>query len=107
MAFRVLLLEGAERDLLDIRRFVTTRDSPQAADRLLNELEAACARLGALPSRGNVPKELRALGIADYREIQWRAYRIIYRTSGSDVFVYCVLDGRRDMQSLLQRRLLR
>ena len=100
MAFRVLLLEGAEHDPLDIRRFVATRDSPHAADRLLNEL-------AALPSRGNVPKELRALGIADYREIHWRGYRIIYRTIGSNVFVYCVLDGRRDMQSLLQRRLLR
>ena len=107
MAFRVLLLEGAERDLREIERFVTTRDSPVAADRLLSRIEAACTRLAALPLRGNVPKELRALGIEDYREIHVKPYRIVYRIVGADVFIYCVFDGRRDMQSLLQRRLLR
>lgn len=107
MAFRVLLLEAAERDILDIHRFVTARDSKQAADRLMAELESACAKLAAPPARGNVPKELRALGIEDYREVHWKSYRIIYRTVRADVFVYCILDGRRDMQSLLEHRLLR
>jgi toxin ParE1/3/4 len=30
-----------------------------------------------------------------------------YRIIGEDVIVYCVADGRRDMQSFLERRLLR
>jgi len=32
---------------------------------------------------------------------------VIYQLIGRNVFVHCVLDGRRDMQSLLERRLLR
>jgi toxin ParE1/3/4 len=32
---------------------------------------------------------------------------VIYPIFGARVIVYCVLDGRRDMQSLLQRRLTR
>jgi hypothetical protein len=32
---------------------------------------------------------------------------IVYETSGKDVFVYAVADGRRDIQSLLERRLIR
>jgi hypothetical protein len=31
----------------------------------------------------------------------------VYRVADDTVVVYCVLDGRRDMQSLLLRRLLR
>ena len=33
-------------------------------------------------------------------------YRIIYRVLDKDVYVLLIFDGRRDMQSLLQRRLL-
>ena len=31
----------------------------------------------------------------------------IYQIEGQTVFVHCVLDGRRDLQELLERRLLR
>jgi toxin ParE1/3/4 len=50
---------------------------------------------------------LRGLGITEYREVHHDPYRIIYRVFERRVVVYCVLDGRRDMQSLLQMRLLR
>lgn len=32
---------------------------------------------------------------------------IIYQVIGSDIFVHCVLDGRRDIQDMLQQRLSR
>jgi toxin ParE1/3/4 len=63
--------------------------------------------LSELPERGNVPKELSPLGITDYREVHYKPYRIIYRVIGSEVIVHGVLDGRRDMQSLLEGRLIR
>ena len=105
MAFSVVLTEDAERDLEDIYRFVATHDSPDSAEHVLSELETIITRLADLPDRGNVPKELQSLGISEYREIHWKPYRIIYRIVGREVTVYCIADGRRDMQSLLQRRL--
>ena len=36
----------------------------------------------------------------------FRPYRIIYRVIENNVYVLVIADGRRDMQSLLQRRLL-
>lgn len=107
MALKVLLTEDAERDIEDIYRYVAEYDSVENADRLLNGLEAACAGLSALPERGNVPKELRAIGIVEYREVHHGPYRVICRVTGRRGVVYCVLDGRRDMQELLHRRLLR
>ena len=46
------------------------------------------------------------LGIREYREIFFKPYRIIYRIMKKNVYVLLIVDGRRDMQSLLQRRLL-
>lgn len=107
MPCRVLLSEDAERDIEELYRFIAGRDGVEAAERILGELEAATASLEEFPERGNVPKELVSVGITDYRELHHKPWRMIYRIIGSDAVVYCVVDGRRDMQSLLMRRLLR
>ena len=107
MSFEVFLVEDAERDIEDIHRYIARHDTIDQADRVVDALERLCATLAELPDRGNVPKELRGLGITEYREVHHKPYRILYRVIGRRVIVHCVVDGRRDMQSLLQRRLLR
>jgi toxin ParE1/3/4 len=62
--------------------------------------------LSTLPERGSHPKELLALGIKDYRQTFFKPYRLICRVDGQRVYVYLIVDSRRDMQSLLARRLL-
>ena len=59
-----------------------------------------------MPERGSHPKELLELGIREYRQMFFKPYRLIYRVTGGKVYVHLVVDGRRDMQTLLSRRLL-
>jgi len=106
MRFEVSLTADAERDIEDIHRYIAAHGGGVIADRVLKRIEQTCLGLATLPERGNVPKELLPLGISEYREAHSKPYRIIYRVIGRQVIVYCVLDGRRDMQSLLQLRLL-
>jgi toxin ParE1/3/4 len=106
MAFAVVMTEGAERDLEEIYHHIAASDSIENADRVLDALEAAALTLAELPERGNVPKELRSLGLQEYRELHWKPYRLIYRIEERRVIVHCIADGRRDMQTVLQRRLL-
>lgn len=107
MPYTVLLSEDAEQDIEDLYQFIANRDGVETADRILGELEAAALSLVDMPARGNVPKELAPIGITEYRELHHKPWRMIYRILGSDVIIYCVADGRRDMQSLLERRLFR
>lgn len=107
MRFTVLIAEDAERDIEDLYGFIARRDGAATADRLLSEIEDVCFSLSEMPGRGNIPKELAPLGISDYRELHHKPWRIIYRISGANVVIYCVADGRRDMRSFLERRLLR
>jgi toxin ParE1/3/4 len=52
--------------------------------------------------------ELGRIGIAhEFRELIFKPYRIIYSVTRSEVFVHCILDGRRDLQDLLEEKLLR
>lgn len=107
MPYQVLFAEDAERDLEDLYRFLAGRDGVQTAERIFGEIERACLGLEEFPGRGNVPKELVGLGITEYRELHHKPWRMIYRVIGEDVIIYSVADGRQDMQSFLERRLLR
>ena len=106
MPFAVLLTNDAARDLDELYDYVALHDAPQKADYVLGQIERAFSRLSKSPERGTHPKELRALGILEYREIFFKPYRIIYRVIDKNVYVLLIVDGRRDMQTLLQRRLL-
>jgi len=106
MPFTVLLTDGAERDLEELYDYITSHDAPQKADHVLSQIEKTFSRLSQLPEQGSYPKELLALGIRDYREVFFKPYRIIYRVMDTNVFIFLIADGRRDMQTLLQCRLL-
>ena len=106
MRYAVVLSRGALRDLTEIRNFVSESDSPAKADALIVRLATLLRSLSTHPERGAHPSELRALGINEYRQVFFKPYRIIYRILGRRIIVYVIADGRRDMQSLLSRRLL-
>ena len=104
--FEVLLTEGAEQDLEAIHDYISEFDCATNANYVLDELMAAVESLSKFPERGSYPKELVGLGIKEYRQTFFKPYRLIYRITGSQVIIYLIADGRRDMQSVLTRRLL-
>lgn len=106
MLFAVLLTRDSERDLEELYDHLAAHDSPEKADYVLEEIEQAFLKLSEFPERGAYPQELLALGIRDYREIFFKPYRIIYRVMKMDVYVMLIADGRRDMKTILQQRLL-
>ena len=106
MPFKVLLTNDAARDLDELYDYIALHDAPRKADHVLERIEKAFSKLSESPERGAYPKELLAIGIREYREVFFKPYRIIYRVMDKNVYVLLVVDGRRDMQSLLQRRLL-
>lgn len=106
MPFTVWLTNDAARDLDELYDYIALHDAPRKADHVLEQIEKAFSKLSEFPERGAYPNELLALGTREYREIFFKPYRIIYRVMDKNVYVLLIVDGRRDMQSLLQRRLL-
>lgn len=106
MTFQVVLTEDAERDLADLVFYIAKHDSPHNAERVLGRILDVADGLSREPNRGSTPKELQSLGDQEYRQVFFKPYRLIYRIVKNQVVVYLVADGRRDMQTLLARRLL-
>lgn len=104
--FEVELTQGAEDDLEAIHAYLAEHRSADAAESLLNAFLEKISTLERYPERGSVPKELEALGVRDFRQILLDPYRLIYRVTARKVIILVIADGRRDMQALLERRLL-
>ena len=104
--FNVVVTRKAERDLDEIVSYIADHDSVDRALSVGARIEEAVARLVSFPERGARPAELLDHGIRDFREVTFKPYRIVYRVTGGSVFVVLIADGRRDMRTLLTRRLL-
>ena len=103
--YQVLLTRGAEEDLESIYDYIAEFDGEANANYVLDQVMEIAESLAHMPERGSFPKELLALGIKEYRQVFFKPYRLIYRVTGDQVVVYLIVDGRRDMQALLSRRL--
>ena len=91
----------------EIHDYIARHDSIGRANHVLERIDEVFASLSQSPRRGSYPKELLNLGIREYREVFFKPYRIIYREIEGDVHVLVIADRRRDMRTLLERRLLR
>ena len=103
--YEVSLTNDAVIDLEELDDYISSHDSPENADYVLDSIEEVIRGLEDMPERGSYPEELSQLGIKEYREVFFKSYRIIYRVIDQKVYVYLIVDGRRNMQNLLQRRL--
>lgn len=94
---KVSFAAAAITDLRRIWRTIALHDEA-IADRILAEIEAKCARLGQFPYLGRERPELKA----GWRSLAREPYVIFYALTGDEsVRIYRVLDGRRDLQTVL------
>ena len=105
MSYNVLLTNDAAQDLDDIYEHIYLNDSPGKAEYVFKQIEKAIDNLTTFPERGSYPNELKNLGIKQYREVYFKPYRLIYQIQKETVYIMLITDGRRDMQTLLSKRL--
>jgi toxin ParE1/3/4 len=105
--YDVVIDVDAENDIFDIYTYIATNDSVEKADRIYAALRKTCNKLKTFPFRGHIPTELFDIGVIEFRELHYKPYRIFYSIESSIVSIHCVIDGRRDIQTILQERLLR
>ena len=104
--FQVLWTDAARLDLERIVDFTADED-PANALTVLARLERRCQALAALPDRGRIVPEARAVDVLTYRELIEGPWRIVYRYDVDRVHVMAVLDARRELSSQLLERLVR
>ncbi|SAL76741.1 Plasmid stabilization system protein [Caballeronia peredens] len=102
----VVILPAAEADIRDIRRYVVKKFGKADWQARYQKLKQSVATLQEFPESGKVPEELSDFNPDGYREVVSGQNRVIYNFTKEIIFVHVVADTRRDMKTLLQKRLL-
>ena len=101
------MIKDAEEDLYELYYYIASYDSSEKAEKVLTKIEEACKSLSKFPLRGRVPPELERIGVLENRQLISNPYRMIYEINESAVYIHCILDSRRNLSELLEKRLLR
>lgn len=104
---KVVFLEQAESDLKELKTYINTHFSPEAWQTSYIKIKESVRMLRLFPKAGHVPPELSDLNLTQYRQIISGMNRIIYEMRKNIVYIHIVCDVRKDMASLLLKRLLR
>lgn len=106
MTVRVVILQGAEADLRDLRHYLRQRFGLAAWQDSQRAIKRAVERMATHPQAGKLPDELVALNLVQYRQVIAGMHRIIYELRNDTAYVHVICDLRRDLRTVLLRRLL-
>ncbi len=107
MSFQVVFLKSAELDLKELSGYMVKNFGNDAWQASYAKLKDAVNTISTFPLGGNVPEELERLNLTQYRQVVSGMNRIIYEVRQEIIYIHIVCDTRKDMKSLLTRRLLR
>jgi len=106
MNYPVRITEAARRDLKEIYDWIAEHDSLSRAEYVLDRITEVVESVAKLPDRGSKPPELPYGMNAGYRQVFFKPYRMVYQVRQSEVIIYLIADGRRNLQAVLLRRLM-
>lgn len=106
MTCRVRITSAAWRDLEEIHTWIAEHDSPENAGCVLDRLNGTAEGIAAFPHHGSRPDELPRGTEGEYRQVFFKPYRVIYEILRDEVGIYLIADNRRNLQSLMLRRLI-
>jgi toxin ParE1/3/4 len=107
MSFQVVFLNSAKLDLQELKAYITKNFGQETWQASYGKLKEAVHGLEDFPLKGKVPEEIQSLNLTQYRQVISGMNRVIYEIRQQTVFIHIVCDTRKDMRSLLTKRLLR
>ena len=107
MILKIVILESAEQDLKDLRKYMVKNFSLKIWQNTYEQIKTVIRHLKSFPYTGSIPEELEKLNLSQYRQVISGMNRIIYEVRQDTLYIHVIVDGRRDLTALLTRRLLR
>lgn len=98
MVAEIVWLDQAKEDIQALFDFITS-ENPKAASKYVGELRETCQRLADFPRSGRRYSD-------EYRCVVFRNHVVLYRyeLKAEQVFIVTVVDGKRDLEHLLNNR---
>ncbi len=107
MSFRIVFLNSAEHDLKELKRYMVRNFDSDTWQASYTRIKDAVNAIRTFPLGGDVPEVLDRLNLTQYRQVVAGKNRVIYEVRQDTIYIHIVCDTRKDLTSLLSRRLVR
>ena len=97
--------EPARDDVDEIIEYISNTNISYAV-KVLDKIEAAVKSLDTFPERHRIVPELEKYGYFLYRDIIVDYWKIIYKIENNLVYIMLVIDGRRNLEDILLKKML-
>lgn len=98
--------KDAASDFEEILSYIKYRTGKTSAkiqyDRVIINVE----KLKVFPDQGKISEDLRSIGIVSIHEIVETPWRIFYKIEDDTVYILSILDGRRNIEEILYKKVI-
>ena len=102
---RIVWATVAADDFREVFEYLKSQ-SQTVARSFVDQVDSVVRRLGTHPRSGRIVPELKKQNISRYREVVLNPWRLFYRYEQDTVYIVSLIDGRRNIEEILFRRVL-
>lgn len=106
MDFKIVWSLDANNELLEIVSFQKEKYGRKKALEIYESLHGKVLVTKQQPEVGRVVPELAVIGLNTIRELIQSPWRILYTVNGERIEILSVVDGRRNFEEILYRKVL-
>jgi toxin ParE1/3/4 len=106
MKKKIVWSQDASDDLIDIVTYIKEKSGKNIANEIYKRLLSHVEKIDIFPECGRVVPELISIGVLDIREIIENPWRIFYRITSNEIQIISVIDGRRNIEEILYKKVI-
>jgi toxin ParE1/3/4 len=96
----------AKADLVEIISYIKEAAGPKTAKQVYDRIKEKISKCGDYPEGYRLVPELQEIGVLEYREIIETPWRIFFRVAGDEIRIISVIDGRRNVEDILYKKVM-
>jgi len=96
----------ARSDLVEIVSYIKENSGTKIAKQIYDRIQDKVTKAADYPDGHRVVPELQEIGVFEIREIIESPWRIFFRASSTEVRIISVIDGRRNVEEILYKKMM-
>ena len=96
----------ARSDLVEIVSYIKENSGTKIAKAIYDRIQEKVTKATDYPEGYRVVPELLEIGVFEVREIIESPWRIFFRTNDAEIRIISVIDGRRNVEEILYKKMM-
>jgi toxin ParE1/3/4 len=106
MKYKIFWSKDAGEEFTEILSWYKYTVGKNSAEKIYAKISSQIRKLKDMPGIGKQVQSLKDIGINDYRQIAQEHWVIYYRVEGQSIYIVSVIDGRRNLEEILYKKII-